>query len=343
MTQTPSQTLPSSPASLRLREDALVSVCFNDDIQSDGSALDTVTTLAAELEGKFRFYEILVVVEEDRRNEWRPAVLRIKNFRLLVVRNGTSFYQRRVIAAEEAIGDVVLLTCADDISLGIDALGMIERAIDEDAAVLATCKGKMHTDIFGSALVLLGRGGGIRSDIHDLQTFVLPRAQLNQLLAHPDTDLILRFPPRDFNFPLVLFDVAVNRQWSPFGKRFQQRLSLLHKLLVYLAPRILAFVSLASAFLAVFGLIFALYVIGVWIFAEQTASGWLTLSASLSMVSFFIGISITGLSLGLQQLLSIGNSPDYSALVDDVNRADMFGHVISDLNVETGRYNNRQG
>lgn len=324
--------VPSSP--IKPRDDVLVSVCFGD-LSADNDAFEAISELAVKVEAKFRFYEIIVVAEESRKEAYMPLIHHFKNLRLFTVREGTAFYRRRVIAAEEAIGDVVLLTSATELA-GINALEMIERAADEQSAVQVTRSSKGTSRSLGVLLVFLGRMAGFKVNLQDLQTLALPRTLLNQLLAHPDPDLGLRFPPRDVRVPLVLVEVAPGID-VPRDAGLRRRLLLLQKLLVYMAPRLLMVVTLTSALLATFGFLFGLYALGVWLIQDKVAPGWLTLSAAISLTAFFLGVSITGLSLGLQQLLSRTNRDSLDGTVAEVNRVDLFGQVASDLNVELER------
>jgi len=82
------------------------------------------------------------------------------------------------------------------------------------------------------------------------------------------------------------------------------------------------------------GLLYAFYMLGAWIFVDNLAPGWLTLSAMLSLTAIFLGVSIMGLSLGLQQLLTRADNVGFDGVVSEVNRIDLFGHVASDLNVD---------
>jgi len=321
-------------SSAKPRHDILVSVCFGD-LSASPCAFDAVATLGLEVAARFRFHEIIVVADESHKDVYLPLIHRVENLRLFTVRNGTAFYRRRVIAAEEAIGDVVLLASATELP-GVNAVELIERAAELQSAVLVTRSSKPTSRSIGAMLVFLGRMAGFKVNMQDLQTLALPRTLLNQLLAHSDPDLALRFPPRDARVPLVLVGVApgtdVRREAG-----LRRRLLLLQTLLVYMAPRLLMAVTLTSALLAIFGFLFGLYTLGVWFIQENVAPGWLTLSAAISLTAFFLGVSTTGLSLGLQQLLSRTKQDSLDGTVSEVNRVDLFGQVASDLNIELER------
>jgi hypothetical protein len=323
---------PTEPALLspiKPREGVLVSVCFGE-LSADKSAFDAVANLAREVERCFRFFEVIVVADESRKDAYLALIHHIKNLRLFTVPDGTAYYRRRVIAAEEAIGDVVFLANTAELC-SINPINMIERAYDEQTGVMATRGSNASSRSLGALLVFLGRMAGFNVNLNDLQTFSLPRTMLNHILAHPDPDLALRFPPRDARMPLVSTEVNLS-VLRDIG--FRRRLLLLQKLLVNLAPRLLILVTLTSALLTVLGLSFGIYVLGVWMVLDKLAPGWLTLSAALSLSAFFIGISIMGLSLGLQQLLARTYRDSFDSVSSEINRVDLFGQVASDLNIE---------
>jgi hypothetical protein len=317
------------------REDVLVSVCFGN-LTADEAAFATIEALARELDARFRFREIIVLPEESQKDAFLPLVQRVENLRLLTVRDGTDFYRRRAIAAEEAIGDVVLLANAAELAF-IDPVDMIARAADLQSLVLAIRSAGIADHMLAAPLATLGRIAGFKVGLRQLQTLALPRTLLNQLLAHPDPDLALRFPPRDVRVPLCFAEPLSDRIVPREGGQLLERAALLHKLLVYVAPSILVFVTLTSALLLLLGLGYAFYVLGAWLLLDNLAPGWLTLSTMLSMTAFFLGVSIMGLSLGLQQLLAQTRRKGQDGAVDEINRIDLFGQVASELNVDLER------
>lgn len=282
----------------------------------------------------------MVIAHDHRRDAYTPLLERIENLRLFTVREGTGFYRRRVIAAEEAIGDVVLMSNVAELPY-VDPLAMIERAADEQQAVLAIRGAGVVNRTLAAPLaiplVALGRMAGFKVSRRDMQTLAVPRTLLNQLLAHTAPDLALRFPPRDVRVPLTFAPAAPDMPVLREAGQHRRRLALLQKLLVYVAPGLLMAVTLASALLAAMGFVYALYVLGVWIAVDDIAPGWLTLSAMLSLTAFFLGVSIMGLSLGLQQLLAREDRDAFDGVAAEINRVDLFGKVASELNVDLER------
>lgn len=329
---TPQAKTEAPSAAAARREDVLVSICFAD-LPADAAGFEAVAALARQFDARFRFREIVVVVEESHEQALLPLVRQVDNLRLFTVGNGTPFYRRRAIAADEAIGDVVMIASLSELP-HLDVVAMIERTADEQQMVLATRAAGMVQRTLSSPLVALGRAAGFKVNLRDLQTMTVPRTLLNQLLAHPDPDLALRFPPRDVRIPLAFSAASPDMPTHRQSGQTQQRLGLLQKLLVYVAPRLLMAVTLSSALLAIMGLLYAFYVVGAWIFVDNLAPGWLTLSAMLSLTALFLGVSIMGLSLGLQQLLARAENDRFDGVLSEVNRIDLFGQVASDLNVD---------
>lgn len=322
MTQTPA-----------LREDILVSICFG---ELDGSAtnFDRLTEFAARMNARFRFWEIILVAAADEVAPFLPLVKDVPNIRLIKVRHGTEFYRRRVIAAAEAIGDVVVLTTVAELPL-LDLLAMIDTVNKDDSVVVGRMQTVTATDLLvATPLVALGRWAGFNVGIYDMQTVGFPRTQLNQLLAHPAKELALRFLPRDVGLQQS-YQTAQNK--APPLRSFRnlgRRLGLARQLLVNLAPRLLQAVTLISSLTALMSFAFGLYVIGVWIFLPTVAPGWLTLSAMLSVTGFMLGCTTSALCLGMLFLISRGAQDDFADVSGEVNRVDLFGMVAADLNVE---------
>ncbi|MEL7097304.1 MAG: hypothetical protein AAGM84_00615 [Pseudomonadota bacterium] len=321
-------------STVTLREDIVVSVCFFD-LEPTQEALRQLQDLAHKLDKIYRFRELILVVDDHHRAAVLPFVEKIEDLRIFVVRSDMGYYARRIVAAEEAIGDVVVIANSAELA-HVDIPEFIRRAETGNALVLGTRARRRPIRIgLSSPIIALGRIAGFKVNLDDLQTIAIPRTLLNQLLRHPEPQLALRFPPRDPGLPLVFLEVETLPN-NGHGKlnELPRRLQLLQKLLVYLAPSLLMLVALTSTILTALGIGYAFYIIGAWILVETLAPGWLTTSAMLSLSATFMGVSMLGLSLGVQQLLSQMRKTDGHAVSEEINRIDLFGKVASDLNVE---------
>ena len=92
---------PPVTAFTQRREDVVVPACFSD-LPATPRTFTVLRQLAARLDTQYRFREIILVVGDSAREAFLPLVEEIADVRLFVVRRGTEYYQRRVIAAEEA-------------------------------------------------------------------------------------------------------------------------------------------------------------------------------------------------------------------------------------------------
>jgi hypothetical protein len=317
----------------KLRDDIVVSVCISD-LTASESAFHAVRKLVDQLDCVYRFREIILVVSENERDAFLQLVQQVSDVRLFTVLPSTEYYERRVIAAEEAIGDLVIIANMDELAY-LDIQLLLDQSEETSAVVLTTRSNpkRVRNGLF-SPLHALGKISGFKISANDLQTIALPRTLLNQLLLHREPQLALRFPPRDTRLPLELFAAHTDVPTRRLGSDISRRVKLLQKLLVYLAPTLLVFVSLTSTVLTFLGICYAIYTVAVWIFVDNLAAGWLTISGVLSLSAMFIGLSMLGLSLGLQQLLGQHKKATDYHVAEEINRIDLFGKVSSDLNVE---------
>lgn len=323
---------PSGTAPAR-REDLLVSVCCAD-LPSSPAGFEALRALAARLDAAFRFWEIVLVVPDDAAEAYLGLVRDIAHLRLFKVRRSADLYRRRTIAADEAIGDVIVIAAAAEM-VCLDILEIVRRVDAEKCLVMGrrgTATAVNRT--LAPVLTVLGRGAGFRVNARDMMTVALPRALLNRLLSYPDRELALRFPPRSDMFPVHYVPGAGRGLERRSLRDLDRRLGLVQKLLAHFAPRLLFYVGLLSALVVGFAALYALYAVAVWLVRDSIAEGWLTLSLMISFTAMFMGFASLGLSLGLQQIMDKLTPKDFDDVVDEVNTVDLFGQVARDLNVE---------
>lgn len=315
------------------REDVVVSVCFSE-LAAHESTFAAVRNLAATLDEAYRFREIILVVDDSQRSAFLDLVREVPNLRLFVVRRGTEYYHRRVIAAEEAIGDLVVIGNVDEIA-ELDVIAFLENAERENAVTMAYRAARRPVKrLLAWPFIALGKLAGFNVDPSDFQSIAVPRTQLNLLLAHDEPRLALRFPPRDPRLTIDWFRTDRNVTSRTAFMGLARRAQLLQTLLVYLTPTILSVVALSSSLLALLGMAYAAYIIGVVVVKDTLAPGWLTTNAMLAVSAVFMGLSTLGLSLGLQHLLRQQNRHKADLVPEEVNRIDLFQQVAFDLNVE---------
>ena len=323
-------------AMTKTREDVVVSICIPD-LPATDVAFASVRAAAAKLDARYRFREILIIANDDAQDAFMPMVADVREVRLFTVGRGHSHYEKRLIVAEEAIGDVVVVTSASEIDR-IDIVLMIERAAELNKVVWATrAASPPIRRLLAAPIIALGRVAGFKVNPHDLRTIAFPRTLLNALLGHSNPELAVRFPPRDPRLPLSFFRVSHAMTYSDAGMGLGRRVELLQKLLVYVAPRLLGCVTLTSGLLTLAGVAYGAYAIAAWCVVVPLAPGWLTTSAMLSVSAVFMGLSILGISLALQQILSQNRTIGIDQEAHEITRADLFGKVAADLNVDFQR------
>lgn len=323
-------------AMTKTRDDVVVSICIPD-LPATDVAFARARAAAALLDARYRFREILIIASDDAQDAFMPLLSDVREVRLFTVGSAHSHYQKRLIIAEEAIGDVVVVTSASEIDQ-IDIVAMIERAAELNKIVWAT-RATSHTirRVLAAPIIALGRVAGFKVNPIDLRTIAFPRTLLNALLGHSNPELALRFPPRDPRLPLSFLQVPHSVPYGDAGMGLGQRIELLQKLLVYVAPRLLGCVTLTSGLLTLAGFTYGAYAIAAWCVVVPLAPGWLTTSAMLSVSAVFMGLSILGISLALQQILSQNRKTSIDQEAHEITRVDLFGKVAADLNVDFRR------
>ena len=319
----------------RPRDDLLVSVALSGPPR-DASELAQLTALAQELDARFRYWEMLVAHDPESDAMQAAMQASVPNLRLLHLRSGASFYQRRLAVASEAIGDVVLVTATSELA-HLDLPAMIEAAEARHALVIGR-----HVDAnpLGSLAMALGRGAGLTIGPHDMLTIAFPRDLLGIVLAHPDRLLALRFPPVDERLPIVRQDIRAASGAPPFrsgsetGPLLLRRVEILHRLTISSAPRVLTLVALAALLAAAGGILFAIYSVVAWLTVTHIQPGWFTTAMALSLTAAFLGFAIFGLSIGLRRLLEAVTGGSDDMLVDEAAPIDLFGKVMHEFNVE---------
>lgn len=318
------------------REDVVVSVCFSD-LPTTPATFQTVRNVAATLDQAYRFREIILVVDDTQREAFLDLVREVPNLRLFVVQRGTEYYDRRVAAAEEAIGDLVVLGHIDEVA-ELDLLAFLDSAERDNAVTMAFRPARRPIkQLLAGPFIALGKLAGFNVDPREFQSIAMPRTLLNLMLAHDEPRLALRFPPRDPRLPREWFRTNVNVASRSAFRDLGRRMQLFQTLLVYLTPTVLSLVSISSAILALLGLAYAAYIVGAVVMVERLAPGWLTTNAMLAVSAMFMGLSTLGLSLGLQHLLRHQRGGRGTVVPEEVNRIDLFQQVAFDLNVELER------
>src|SRR5262249_48084369 len=112
--------------------------------------LQAIWALAKTCGRHLRYWEIVYVVGESNRSPIHRAIAglpAIKNLRIVLVRAAVGYYRRRVVAATEAIGDVVVLTSFNEVA-AVDVSAFAAAAAKDDQVVIGHRTGSSSIRFF---------------------------------------------------------------------------------------------------------------------------------------------------------------------------------------------------
>ena len=310
------------------RDDLLVSVCVPE-LPDPAGAVATIERTAQLLQQNFRYWELLLLTSRRPSSELAALLRRWSNIRLMQVRHGTEHYQRRLVAASEAIGDVVVLTAVEELEC-FDIPAMVARAHDEGRVILGQ---QSATRLWEPVARAVGRTVGFRLSGRDAQTATYPRPTLGRLLSHPDRLLAARFLPLDSGIEFALqpprHPIRTARSWHIR----RRRLALLQRLAAHSAPVVLRLVSLLSLMLTVLSVAYGCYAVAAWLVLDDVQPGWLTTSLLASASSAFLSLTLFGIASGVQRVLDLLTPATVDDVVAELGGTDLFGQVRDDLNL----------
>ncbi len=316
------------------REDVFVSLCI---AEAPASARDVEAIVAAAhgIAAAFRYYELLIVAQIEREDDelLRQCLLRCPNIRILRVRGSSRHYSHRVVVASEAIGDVVVITALSEIGV-LDLIGLITAAVERNTISVYARRDRAwgRRGVGNALLALLGSASRFRVSISDMRTIAIPRTWLNQLLAHPQANLALRFPPLDEGFPVHHIEVRGLPALKVPDTTLVGRIGLLYGLAIHASPVLLAGIGWLSAFVIIGAVLFGFYAIGALFLVAHLQDGWFTTSIVQAGTAGYLGIATLGLSLGLQKLLANSGPHIVDTIVGETTNTDLFAD-IQELNV----------
>ncbi|KIC39062.1 hypothetical protein RA27_18125 [Ruegeria sp. ANG-R] len=320
---------------LNLRDDILISVCFSD-ANAPKPTHACLAALVEILKARYRYWEILIVNEAGLEEEFEETLMALPNLRYLSVAQGLDDSQRRLVAASEAIGDIVVITSLQEVDT-MDIPAMIEEANANDAVILGL---RRATAAAEPLIIALGRASGFQASTRDMKTVAFPRTALNRLLSHPNPVLAIRFPPRDSSLSVLRKAQSkdTTRTTPPIQGRSARafsRLDLLMRMVTEAGPSILGAVALLSVVISISAFLFAIYVVIVYFTKADIAEGWTTLSLAISGMLGFLGITLFAISITLRKVAETtrGGATDY--LIAEHSSVDLFESVAHALNVDT--------
>lgn len=311
------------------KEDVLISLVFPDFCASHKNFISLEYTIEL-IKNEYRYSEVIIVLDEDDKFNYDTYLSKHKNLRSLRIRREEDVYSKRFIGASEAIGDIVVVTSVEEVR-SLNILAMIQKTQSQGVLTVGT---REKYSLLQPLISFIGSLSGFRVSERDMRTCVYPRATLNQLLAHPDGIVALRYPPKD-NAIRVEYILG---QSESYPKReywgATHRLRLLHRLVINSSPKILSAIAGLSIIVMIAGAIYIVYSVLIALLIDDVQEGWLTTSLVLGLITSFLGTSIFGLSAGLCHLLSMQKPKPHLNAVEERSSADIFNQVAEELNVE---------
>jgi hypothetical protein len=312
--------------------DFLASLCLPSEGAPVAQEIAAIAALARDCAERLRYFEILYAVDERSRsavNACAPQLALIPNLRILFVRNHASFYQRRTIAAREAIGDVVAIGSFAELQV-IDLPTLASDCFRTDQVLLARRGGRG-----GLSLVypLLRAVASHRVNNRDMRSIAFPRARLLQALARESVTIDLRFEPKRGE-TYVRVPVADAGGRPPRGNA--HRLQLLAEIVSGASGAYLRAYALLSlcAFLA--AIAYGLYAIVVITTFRHVEPGWFTTNLIQSGSIAFLSIGVAIFALGLARLLEQRERGSTLGIIDEVGNVNFF-RSTPELNVDLGQ------
>lgn len=310
------------------REDVFVSLCVPEAPVTPGD-VERIVAVATAVAKVFRYYEVLIIADLDAPDDLlRHCLLRCPNLRVLRVRGSSQLYASRVVAAREAIGDVVIITALVEIG-ALDLIDLATTAIERNAIAVFTRTEPVSArhGLSDRLLAVLGAASRFRISTSDLRTLAIPRGWVARLLAHPQAHLALRFPPLGEGFPIEHIAVADIPALRLADAAFRRRLALVYALAIHAAPTLIVGVGVLSLLVMAGGVLFMLYAIGALFLVKHLQEGWFTTSLVQAGIACYLGLAILGLSLGLQKVLANGAARLDDQVVDETNNTDLFSDI----------------
>ncbi|MBL4618066.1 MAG: hypothetical protein JKY46_10240 [Robiginitomaculum sp.] len=303
-----------------LIEDFLVSICFVGEF-SLKKELQIIHKISQQLETRFQYWEILFVVPEaiSKKLEKSADIIRtIRNFRILLVNNDIGYYQRRMIGATEALGDVTIITSINEVEQ-TDICALAEKTFSSNKIIIGKRKKRFFE--FGLIYPLLRAISSNDVSRSYLKTIALPRSTLNQVLTRSSAALDLRYPPKNTSqtYSTLVFSPLKDKRKSAFLERY--RLSV--ELVMNATDKFLRAYAGFAALVMFSALFYGFYAAVIQILGNPK-EGWFSMAAVQSGTVFFIACGMMILSHSMRRLIKNTDQPEAYVLVGEISSLDFF-------------------
>ena len=209
----------------------------------------------------------------------------------------------RVFGMEVAVGDYVLLVNGNALAAIAAALpatiGALQNGFDLAIALprAATGPGSSVGMLERIVYSLLSKLSGLSISQTPCDLFALSRDAILYILSKPNAELLLKARTAGRGFPAHTIPDAYGRPQTLFRHRpFAQRAASAVGLLVSIGAVPLRVVSIVSLVASILSMVYAAYVVTVYLLKPDVAAGWTTLSLQLSGMMLLLSVILALLS-----------------------------------------------
>jgi glycosyltransferase involved in cell wall biosynthesis len=302
-----------------MTSNAMVSVVVP--LRNDATILaEAVSELHATLKDTYQHYEVVLVDDgsDDDTAEVAAGLLRRFDF-MRYIRLSRSFGEdvAIMVGLQGVIGDFVITFVPN-----MDDPALIPAMVESGAAgadvVTAECD--VRTDLHGlygfgarAFYWYLGRVLGLDVSAHARQFRCLSRRAVSEILRQRDEAQALRFFASSSGFVRrTLRYHPLNRRGRSTRPRLGHAVDRAITLVIELSPHPLRIVSVTALCAAFFNVLYAVYIVAVYLLKEDVAQGWVTLSSQNALQFFFIALLLAAMAEYLGRILQrVTNRPTY--------------------------------
>ncbi len=231
----------------------------------------------------------------------------------------------RWVGVENSLGDIVV--CLDARQGNLDQLGLLtSEAANGNDIVFTTRsfprqrKGQPKILVYRSLSVATKLLTGLDLDSHSTSLIAISRRVVNYLLQFPDPQIKFRNLSSTTGFKRTLIRVPLTRV-NPVTNNLRESLSRGVRLITSSSEIPLRLATTMSALGALASLGYSTYIIYIWIFKEDVAPGWISLSMQQSIMFFLISLVLVVLSEYILEISRKANLGPSYYIADDFTSA----------------------
>lgn len=278
---------------------------------------------ATSLRAAFSFIEIIIIADAEDASV-RGLIERIARVapqvRLLQIEGATDFDRMAMHGYQECIGDLIILTTAEE--LGIVEIAPIISKL-QDGEQLVRLRRKTGSRLERTSSVLISYITGMHVDTRFHRTLGMDRQLLSQLLARPEEIHLFRFNANTLFSRQSVLETDQKQERGGFKLMFR-RIDLVARLVATSAPRLLRGAGVLSLSLAMISLFTLAYVVGAWLLLEDIVEGWTTIVCLIALWMFVQMSTTSALCLGLSRMLDRQERTRMPRLVNELTVSDLF-------------------